>query len=82
MNPSHTTRLRPRDRVSPGPSPLSSPTLNRRSGSLPVASFNDLGGQNEKISRNNESKTTTIDSYNKGKTSECGTLAIKKVYFG
>ena len=41
MNPSHTNRLRPRDRVSPRSSPLSSPTLNRRSGSLPVATTGD-----------------------------------------
>ena len=48
MNPSHTNRLRPRDRVSPGPSPLSSPTLNRRSGSLPVTCINDQRDKNEK----------------------------------
>ena len=44
MNPSHTNRLRPRDRVpsvSPRASPASSPTLNRRSGSLPISEGNE-----------------------------------------
>ena len=44
MNPSHTNRLRPRDRVpsvSPRASPGSSPTLNRRSGSLPISEGNE-----------------------------------------
>ena len=42
MNPSLTTRLRPRDRStrqSPTPSPVSSPRLDRRSGSLPVSAI-------------------------------------------
>ena len=44
MNPSHTNRLRPRGRVvsvSPTPSPLSSLTLNRQSGALPVSTSNE-----------------------------------------
>ena len=82
MNPSHTTRLRPRDRVSPGPSPLSSPTLNRRSGSLPVASINDQRVQNEKsASRKNDIESLSIDNHTKGKPSGSGMSEIEKVYF-
>ena len=42
MNPSQTTRLRPRERAtphSPRPSPVSSPGVTRRSGSLPVSTL-------------------------------------------
>ena len=43
MNPCHTNRLRPRDRVasvSPTPSPHASPTSSRRSETLPNPTFN------------------------------------------
>ena len=48
MNPSNIGRLRPRDRVSPGPSPQPSPTFSRRSGSLPASSFNESETQHLK----------------------------------
>ena len=46
MNPA---TLRPRDRVSPGPSPQSSPTLSRRSGSLPAAAFSVSETQHQNV---------------------------------
>ena len=70
MNPSHTNRLRPRDRVSPGPSPLSSPTLNRRSGSLPVTGLNDQRNKSENSLTRKDSDTLSADKNNVEKTSE------------
>ena len=70
MNPSHTNRLRPRDRVSPGPSPLSSPTLNRRSGSLPVTRLNDQRDKNEKSATRKDIESLSSDRNHEEKTSE------------
>ena len=79
MNPSHTNRLRPRDRVSPGPSPLSSPTLNRRSGSLPVTALDNHRERDKKLSRKEDADISKFEKSNKGKGSTSGISTTQKV---
>ena len=79
MNPSHTNRLRPRDRVSPGPSPLSSPTLNRRSGSLPVTTVDNHREQDKKLSRKEDADISKFEKSNKEKASTSGISTTQKV---
>ena len=79
MNPSHTNRLRPRDRVSPGPSPLSSPTLNRRSGSLPVTALDNQREQDKKLPRKGDADISKVERGNKEKASTSGISTTQKV---
>ena len=79
MNPSHTNRLRPRDRVSPGPPPLSSPTLNRRSGSLPVTTLDNQREQDKKLSGKENADILKFEGSNKEKASTSGISTTQKV---